>query len=114
MPNKQDLPHLINISKYLEKMLRFSNNLSLEEFSKNELVFDACVLNFINLAEAFKLLSENFKLKYTSIPFNKITGMRNIAAHGYEGLDPRILYDTIKNELPWLAAEINRILKNDQ
>ena len=95
-------------------MLKFSKGLTLEEFSQNELVYDACVLNFINLAESFKLLSESLKLKHTSIPYNQIIGMRNIAAHTYEGLDARILYDTIRNEIPSLAVEINRILENEQ
>jgi len=41
MPNKQDLPYLIHIPNYLETMLRFSDGLTLEEFSTNELIFDA-------------------------------------------------------------------------
>jgi len=69
---------------------------------------------FINLAESFKILSEDFKAKHSSIPYYKITGMRNIAAHTYEGLDARILFDTIRKEIPKLQAEINTILKNEQ
>lgn len=113
MQNKSDKPHLENISKYIGNMITYTNDLSLEAFQKNQMAYDACVLNFINLAESFKLLSNNFKLKYPAIPYHKIKGLRNIAAHTYEGLDPLILFNTIKNDIPSLGIEINRIPKNE-
>lgn len=114
MQHKEDRTYLLNIARYLEKMLKFSKDLTLEEFKQNEMAYDACVLNFINVAESFKLLSSNFKTNQPSIPYHKIMGLRNIAAHTYEGLDPTILYETIQHDIPFLVAEINKILKNDQ
>ncbi|AFL80907.1 hypothetical protein Aeqsu_1414 [Aequorivita sublithincola DSM 14238] len=114
MQHNKDLTYLKNIATYLQKMLKFSDGLTLEEFRENEMAYDACVLNFINVAESFKLLSSSFKLKYPTIPYHKIMGLRNIAAHTYEGLDATILYETIKKDIPFLAVEINNILKNEQ
>ncbi len=114
MQHKEDRTYLINIARYLEKMIKFSEGLTFEEFKQNEMAYDACVLNFINLAESFKLLSNNIKIKYPKIPYHKILGLRNIAAHTYEGLDPRILYETIQKDIPFLLAEINNILNNER
>ena len=113
MQIKLDKPHLDNISKYIGKMIKYTDGLTFEEFKENQMAYDACVLNFINLAESFKLLSDNFKLNYPAIPYHKIKGLRNIASHTYEGLDPSILYSTIKNEIPLLRVEVNRILENE-
>ena len=41
-------------------------------------------------------------------------GLRNIAAHTYEGLDPTILYETIQQDIPSLLTEVNNILNNEQ
>ena len=57
MQHKEDRTYLINIARYLEKMLKFSEGMTFEEFKQNEMAYDACVLNFINVAESFKLLS---------------------------------------------------------
>ena len=113
MPIKIDRPHLENISKYIRKMMTYTEDVTFEEFQENQMVYDACILNFINLAESFKLLSDNFKVKNLTLPYHQINCLRNIAAHTYEGLDPSILYDTIKKEIPILGFEINRILKNE-
>ena len=114
MQHKEDRTYLINIARYLEKMLKFSEGMTFEEFKQNEMAYDACVLNFINVAESFKLLSPNFKFNYTKIPYHKIMGLRNIAAHTYEGLDPTILYETIQQDIPSLLTEVNNILNNEQ
>lgn len=114
MQHKGDQAYRINIVRNLEKMLKFSAGLSFEEFRDNEMAYDACILNFINVAESFRLLSSSFKTQNSQIPFNKIMGLRNIAAHTYEGLDPNILFETIKKDIPFLLKEVNNILKNDQ
>ena len=37
--------------------------------------------------------------------------MRNILAHDYRGIDPEIVFDVIKNELPKLNIVLLQILK---
>lgn len=72
MPIKIDRPHLENISKYIRKMMTYTEDVTFEEFQENQMVYDACVLNFINLAESFKLLSDNFKVKNPTLPYHQI------------------------------------------
>ncbi len=113
MQHKKDFTYLINIARYLEKMIKFSKGLTLEEFKENDMAYDARILNFINVAESFKMLSPAFRIAYPKIPYHKIMGLRNIAAQTYEGLDPTILYETIQHDIPFLLEEVNNILKNE-
>ncbi len=40
----------------------------------------------------------------------KIIGMRNIIAHGYDAVDYRILWQALKDQIPALKTEINELL----
>jgi uncharacterized protein with HEPN domain len=42
-----------------------------------------------------------------------MTGMRDILAHEYEGVSPRILYHTVNNELADVISAISAILKTN-
>jgi uncharacterized protein YutE (UPF0331/DUF86 family) len=37
--------------------------------------------------------------------------MRNILAHDYRGIDPEVVFDVIKNELPQLKKALLELLK---
>ncbi len=54
-----------------------------------------------------KLLS-----KYSSIPWKKVMGMRDIIAHHYFDVDVEIVFDIIKNDLIPLSQVISQI-KNE-
>ncbi len=41
---------------------------------------------------------------------NKIIGLRNVLAHGYDVLEYEILWDVVANRLPSLKCEIERLL----
>ena len=54
-----------------------------------------------------KLLS-----KYSSIPWKKVIGMRNIIAHHYFDIDVEIVFDIVKNDLTPLLEVIGQ-MKNE-
>lgn len=112
MSHKSDLPHCLLIQKYAGNILEYTKGISKEDFENNSLVYDACILNFINIGEQVKSLSEGFKELHPEIPYRKITGLRNIAAHSYEGLEPIRLYRAIREDVPPLYEQISSILKS--
>lgn len=106
------LPELL--IKYSEKILRYTNALTREEFTSNEMIYDACVLNFINIGEVCKEISTELKSKHPEIPFRQIIGLRNIAAHNYEGIESFRLYQIATEIVPPFKNQISTILDNDQ
>ena len=101
--------YLKDILDAIEKIERYVKNLSLEDFTKNELVIDAVIRNFEIIGEASKNIPDDLKLSYPDIPWKEMTGMRNKMIHEYFGVDLDIVWKTVKTRLPQLAAVLKDI-----
>ena len=72
---------------------------------------EACVFNLMQVGELAKTaLSDETKTQITTIPWKQLYGMRNRIVHGYSGVDMRIVWDTIHDDLPELKDEIEKII----
>ncbi|SRR5690554_2990055 len=111
---KSDIHFFELLLKYSERIINYSEGLTLDKFVLNEMVYDACLMNFINIGKVCKEISEESKMKYTEIPFRQIIGLRNIAAHNYEGIEAFRLYQIVTEIVPPFKNQIAEILNNDQ
>ena len=64
------------------------------------------------IGEAARKLPEEVTVRYSSIPWRKMGDMRNIVIHEYFGIDTKILWETIENELPPLVKRLNDIMSD--
>lgn len=95
--------HIVSVLKYCE------NSTGLDEFNEDKMRVEACVFNLMQIGELAKeYLSEEIKSQITTIPWKQIYGMRNRIVHGYEGVEMKIVWDTIKMDLPLLKAELEK------
>ena len=83
---------------------------SADDFNNDHLNFDATMMNFVVIGEMVDKLSEDFKKTNSSVEWIKIKGFRNIVAHDYFGIDAEEVWQLIKNKMPNLKSEINKIL----
>lgn len=111
MSPKSDVPHCLLIQKYALNILKYTEAMTEKQFCNSSITYDACILNFITIGEQAKSLSVKFQEKHPQIAFRKIIGLRNIAAHSYEGLEPFRLYMSICNDVPILYEQISKIIK---
>lgn len=80
---------------------------SLDDFQADSMRVEACVFNLMQIGELSKTaLSDEAKAEITAIPWKQLYGMRNRIVHGYSGVDMRIVWDTIHEDLPALRQEI--------
>jgi len=96
----------------IKKIEKYTKNLSLKKLKENTLIVDAVVRNLEIVGEAVKNIPPRLKEKHPDIEWKKISGLRDVLAHEYFGIDLEILWDIIKNKLPDLKIEISRLLKN--
>ena len=97
--------HIVSVLKYCE------DSISLEEFNEDNMRVEACVFNLMQIGELAKVsLSEEIKSQITTIPWKQIYGMRKRIVHGYEGVEMKIVWDTIKMDLPILKAELEKYI----
>ena len=103
---KKYLWDIIEYSTQIEEMVK---DVSFEEYLKDRKLMLAVERCFEIIGVA---LFEIDKLR-TDIPITnkeKIIGMRNIIAHGYDTVEPVNVWNTIKNHLPKLNQEVRNML----
>ena len=102
----EDILHSAN------KIIKYTHQLSFEEFANDELIIDAVVRNFEIIGEAANRLTEEFKKQYTSIDWFRLRGFRNRIVHDYMGIDYEIVWNIKKDFLPLLIIEVEQIMES--
>ncbi len=111
-PRRDFRIYVDDILEAIEKIENYSERLSFKEFSENQLVVDAVIRNFEIIGEAVKNIPRYIKEKYRYIPWKKITGMRDKLIHEYFGVNKKVVWKTIKEDLPKVKPEIEKILES--
>ena len=111
MDNK-DLQVLRKIVDHISSVLSYCADCnSLDDFQSDPMRVEACVFNLMQIGELAKTaLSDETKNQIVTIPWKQLYGMRNRIVHGYSGVDMRIVWDTIHDDLPSLLNEIKKYL----
>lgn len=108
--NNKDLQVLGKIYKHVQAVLNYCKECtSLAEFQENSMRVEACVFNLMQIGELAKTsLSEEIKEETKTIPWKQLYGMRNRIVHGYAGVEMKIVWDTINEDLPLLKKELDK------
>ena len=88
------------------------DEIRLKMLEKDKLRKDAVIRNLEIIGEAAKNIPESFRIKYSIIEWKKIAGTRDKLSHGYFGVDLSTVWDVIKDDLPELKKNIEKILKD--
>lgn len=109
----KDKQVLEKIYKHILSVLEYCKDCTgLDDFQSNAMRVEACVFNLMQIGELAKTsLSDNAKTDITTIPWKQLYGMRNRIVHGYSGVDMRIVWDTINEDLLVLKQEMEKYLK---
>lgn len=100
----------VYIEHMLDSILRINEYVESKElFYESHLVQDAVVRNLQVMAESSQRLSEEIKNKYSEIPWNDISGFRNVLVHDYLGVDLDVIWSVVEQELPGLEKILNEI-----
>ncbi len=83
---------------------------SLKDFSVSRKTLDAVLRNFTIIGEAVRNLDNEYMENHPVVEWDKIIAMRNIIVHEYFGIDMGLVWDTIKEDLPTLKKQIEKLL----
>lgn len=96
---------------YIEKILKYTQDMDYTSFIKEEMVVEACVFNLSQLGELANKVDEEYQMRHKAVPWRQIYGLRNRIVHDYEGVNLRLVWEIIHNDLPVLQQSLGALLK---
>jgi uncharacterized protein with HEPN domain len=103
---------LEDLVESIEKIDKYIDGMDYDSFAGDEKTVDAVVRNLEIVGEASKNIPDSIKAEHSEIPWHRMSGLRNVLAHEYFGIDLNIIWKIIKENLPEVMPLLNKILNN--
>jgi len=104
---ENDKIYIEHILEAIQTIEDYKRDLNFESFLENKMAADAIIRELEIIGEASNNVSEEFQKENPDIPWRKVTGIRNTLIHEYFGVNKKIVWDTVENDLP----ELKKIIK---
>jgi len=115
MSNEKDLIHIFTVLECIEKIWIYPEKFTTAEeliWADKQMPLNAVVNLFIAIGEETKKVDSRLIESIESdVYFKGVTGIRDKLAHDYRGVDEKVLWNTIKNELPKLKESYIQMFK---
>jgi uncharacterized protein with HEPN domain len=102
--------YLADMLDAIEAVERFTRDVDENGFLSSEMMQSAVLQKLSVMGEAAARLSPDTRSRCPDIPWNEIIGFRNVAVHAYFSVDWRIVFDTVRLDLPSLKRGIISLL----
>lgn len=102
--------YLNDISEMIKDIEDFTAGISYEGFGSDKKTLYAVIRCFEVIGEAVKQIPDHVRREHPEIPWKGLAGMRDKLIHGYFGIDIRIVWDTIEEDLPPLKEAVRDII----
>lgn len=91
----------------------FVSGCSQDAFRRDLRTFRACERCLEIIGEAAAKVSKSFRSAHPHVPWAKAKGMRNVLIHEYRAVQFDIVYTTVTDNVPALAAQLEMILQDN-
>jgi len=102
---------VLDMQEACERVLRYTDGMSAEEFARDQLIRDAVLRNLFIIGEAAKKIPQQVRIRHPEVEWKAMAGLRDVLAHAYFALDDATLWDIIDNEVPELLRHVRIILQ---
>jgi len=110
---KQPIEYLRHILDECRFILTASSGMTESQMLENEVMKRAIVRSLEIIGEASKKIPTDVKLKWHSVNWKNMAGMRDRLIHGYMGINYSIVWDVVTNKIPELEKQMTAVI-NDQ
>lgn len=88
-------------------------NIDFTDFKNNETISKAVLYDFLIIGEAAINIPIEIQSRYPQIPWRIMGDMRNVMAHEYFQVNLKIVWNTVKNNLPDLILLLESLIENE-
>ena len=106
--------YLQDIRTCCERVLRYTHNMTRDEWLADEMAYDATLRNLEIIGEAVAHLPENVRDRHPEVEWRQIRAFRNVVAHHYFALDTDLVWDVIENRIADLLTQIQKVIASEQ
>lgn len=101
-----------DILESINNIESFSKGMTKNKLSKDKLRQSAIIRQIEIIGEAVKNLPIDFISRYPEVSWRYIAGMRDVVIHSYFQLDIDKVWNVIKDDLPTLKQQIQKIKRD--
>jgi uncharacterized protein with HEPN domain len=109
MSDRNQKLYLADIIESIEAIESFIVGMDLATFAGDRKTFAATVRELEIIGEAVRNISDDIKTRHSDVLWQEIRAFRNMITHEYFGIDVKIVWDVIQNELGNLKQQVKRI-----
>lgn len=111
--SKEPKEYLKHIQDECSYIISVSGNLSFDDFLEDETLKRAVVRSLEIIGEAAKKIPDDIKVKWNTIQWKNMAGMRDRLIHDYMGVNYTIVWDVMKNKIPDMHKQISEFLTEE-
>lgn len=109
MKNKEVIS-INKMVKYIDKALKYTDNIDFEQFQNNEEKQDATIFAISQIGELVKNIDNDTQKRFPEVEWIIIKNLRNKIVHDYDGINLSIIWDIIENDLKPLKMNLMKIV----
>lgn len=109
---KEFLDYLEDIVEAMNNAMKFVEDMEFDDFVKDSRTNYAAVRALEIVGEAAKKIPDRVKARYPDIPWRDMAGMRDKLIHEYFGVNLRVVWDTVRRDIPKLKPLFDKMMKD--
>ena len=110
---QRDNAYLLDMLLSARDAVEFASPITYAEFQRSRLHQNAILKSVEIVGEAASRVSVGTRETYNDIPWGEIVGIRNRIVHAYFAIDIELVWRVVKDDLPILMTQLERIVPPD-
>jgi uncharacterized protein with HEPN domain len=102
--------YLRDMLENAEKAVSFVQGMDYDGFCKDDKAMYAVIRAFEIIGEAARQIPDNVQKANPEIPWREIVGMRNKLTHEYFGVNSKVVWRTVQEDLPVIIPALQKIV----
>jgi len=112
MKNREYGDYIEDILTSVNDIEEFTKGMEFDDFIRDRKTVFAVIRGIEVIGEAAKHIPNSARNKYPGIPWKDMAGMRDKITHEYFGVNLKVIWKTVKEDIPQLKPLVQNMLKD--